>query len=83
MFPRSSLIEVRHCLAVADGDVERAAQIVLHRQEAGQSISHSANLLQVFQPYFTCSKHSDVINEEQNGTQFLKPLKNKPSCALN
>lgn len=53
MFPRSSLMEVRHCLAVADGDVERAAQIVLLRQEAGQSISHSVNLLQVLS--YSCS----------------------------
>lgn len=47
MFPRASVMEVRHCLAVADGDVERAAQIVLHRQEAGQSLSNNVNLLQV------------------------------------
>lgn len=47
MFPRSSLVEVRHCLAVADGDVERAAQIVLHRQEAGQSLTNNVTILQV------------------------------------
>ncbi|XP_049839183.1 CUE domain-containing protein 2 [Schistocerca gregaria] len=42
MFPSACTIEVRHCLAIAEGDVGRAAQLVLHRQEAGQSLtSHS------------------------------------------
>lgn len=38
MFPGVCAMEVRHCLAIANGDVARAAQIVLHRQEAGQSL---------------------------------------------
>lgn len=47
MFPGASLMELKHCLAIAEGDVERATQIVLHRQEAGQSLNNNANLLQV------------------------------------
>ncbi|XP_015602878.1 CUE domain-containing protein 2-A isoform X2 [Cephus cinctus] len=38
MFPGASPAEARHCLAVAGGDVAKAAQLVLHRQEAGQSL---------------------------------------------
>lgn len=45
MFPSACSIEVRHCLAIAEGDVGRAAQLVLHRQEAGQSLMpHSGSL---------------------------------------
>jgi len=47
MFPQACLAEVQHCLAVAEGDPGRAAQLVLHRQEAGQSILPSAAVLQV------------------------------------
>nr|CAD7261559.1 unnamed protein product [Timema shepardi] len=38
MFPGVCSIEVHHCLSIAEGDVARAAQLVLHRQEAGQSL---------------------------------------------
>ncbi|KAJ8687693.1 hypothetical protein QAD02_023487 [Eretmocerus hayati] len=38
MFPAASSAEIRHCLAVANGDIANAAQLALHRQEAGQSI---------------------------------------------
>ncbi|EEB16459.1 conserved hypothetical protein [Pediculus humanus corporis] len=66
MFPRSSLMEVRHCLAVADGDVERAAQIVLHRQEAGQSISHSVNLLQPIS-----QRQRPTVNDEELKSRII------------
>ncbi|XP_046741262.1 CUE domain-containing protein 2-A isoform X1 [Diprion similis] len=38
MFPGASPAEARHCLAVAGGDIAKAAQLALHRQEAGQSL---------------------------------------------
>ncbi|XP_011495918.1 PREDICTED: CUE domain-containing protein 2-B [Ceratosolen solmsi marchali] len=38
MFPGASSAEARHCLAVAGGDIAKAAQLALHRREAGQSI---------------------------------------------
>ena len=47
MFPGACSIEVRHCLAIAERDVARAAQLVLHRQEAGQSLTSNATVLQV------------------------------------
>ncbi|XP_075218024.1 CUE domain-containing protein 2 [Lycorma delicatula] len=46
MFPTVCALEVRHCLAIANGDIAKAAQIVLHRQEAGQSLTPSTNILQ-------------------------------------
>lgn len=47
MFPGACSIEVQHCLTIAEGDVARAAQLVLHRQEVGQSLSSTATVLQV------------------------------------
>ncbi|XP_059481213.1 CUE domain-containing protein 2 [Neocloeon triangulifer] len=42
MFPTVCNLEVRHCLAIAGGDVEQAAQLVLHRQDAGESLTASS-----------------------------------------
>jgi hypothetical protein len=42
MFPTTCNLEVRHCLAIAGGDVEQAAQLVLHRQDAGESLTASS-----------------------------------------
>uniref|UniRef100_T1JF40 CUE domain-containing protein n=1 Tax=Strigamia maritima TaxID=126957 RepID=T1JF40_STRMM len=39
MFPTACTAEVRHCLSIADGSTEKAAQLVLHRQETGQSLT--------------------------------------------
>lgn len=47
MFPEACAMEVRHCLAVSNGDLGLAAQIVLHRQEAGQSINGNSAPSQV------------------------------------
>lgn len=47
MFPGASPAEARHCLAVAGGDIAKAAQLALHRQEAGQSIVSNLTFLTV------------------------------------
>lgn len=41
MFPESTFIEIKYCMAIANGDVERGTQILLHRQETGQSLHNS------------------------------------------
>ncbi|KAK2162709.1 hypothetical protein LSH36_93g06011 [Paralvinella palmiformis] len=41
MFPNTCVMEINHCLSVADGNTEQAAQLILTRQECGQSLSHS------------------------------------------
>lgn len=46
MFPESSLIEVKHCILIANGDIDRATQILLHRQEAGQSLKGNPSNVQ-------------------------------------
>lgn len=46
MFPESSFLEVKHCITIASGDIDRATQILLHRQETGQSISGNCVVLQ-------------------------------------
>ncbi|XP_033101678.1 CUE domain-containing protein 2-A-like isoform X2 [Anneissia japonica] len=37
MFPASCQVEVRSCLSVTEGDIEQAAQLILDRQESGES----------------------------------------------
>lgn len=38
MFPYACGLEVTHCLSLSGGDVERAAQLIIHRHEQGQAI---------------------------------------------
>ena len=47
MFPSAGPAEARHCLAVAGGDIAKAAQVALHRQESGQSIISNITYLTV------------------------------------
>ena len=46
MFPGLSAMEARHCLTIAGGDVGTAAQLVLHRQDTGQTLN-DPSILQV------------------------------------
>lgn len=41
IFPESSYLELKHCITIANGDIDRATQIILDRQEKGQSITGS------------------------------------------
>uniref|UniRef100_A0A1B0F9Q8 CUE domain-containing protein n=2 Tax=Glossina TaxID=44049 RepID=A0A1B0F9Q8_GLOMM len=43
MFPDSAYVEVKHCIAISKGDINSAAQILLHRQETGQSLTDKHN----------------------------------------
>lgn len=47
MFPTASLPEIQHCVSVGEGDPARAAQLVIDRQESGQSILLSTAVIQV------------------------------------
>lgn len=42
MFPESTSMEIKYCLSIANGDVDSARQIIIHRQESGQSF-HNTN----------------------------------------
>ncbi|KAH1011028.1 hypothetical protein HUJ04_000470 [Dendroctonus ponderosae] len=44
MFPSICTIEVKQCLAIAAGDIERATQILIDRQENGQCLSQNSTL---------------------------------------
>lgn len=39
--PESTSMEIKYCMTIACGDVERARQIILHRQESGQSFRNT------------------------------------------
>ena len=45
MFPNACHLEIVHCLAVSKGNVEQAAQLVLHRQDAGESITSNHKVM--------------------------------------
>lgn len=51
MFPDSSLLEVRQCVTIANGDLEKATQILLYRQENDQSIVVPNNTLTTPKPH--------------------------------
>jgi hypothetical protein len=84
MFPGACSIEVQHCLTIAEGDVARAAQLVLHRQEAGQSLSSNATVLQVSSSYMglaDTSPYSLLVCD--TGSIFLKSNGNDlPDCMV-
>ncbi|KAJ0182932.1 hypothetical protein K1T71_000908 [Dendrolimus kikuchii] len=42
MFPNTCAMEIKHCVSIAHGDVERAAATLLHRREQGQALSQAA-----------------------------------------
>ncbi|KAJ8958442.1 hypothetical protein NQ318_002229 [Aromia moschata] len=44
MFPMVCTIEVKHCLTIAAGDIERATQILIDRQENGQCLNQNNSL---------------------------------------
>ena len=41
MFPATCKVEAVHCLTIAGGDLERAAQMILSRAELGEDIKLS------------------------------------------
>lgn len=41
MFPTLCTMEITHCLSLSNGDPEEAVQLILHRQETGDSIKPS------------------------------------------
>ncbi|KAG1687951.1 CUE domain-containing protein 2 [Nymphon striatum] len=43
MFPTSCHLEISHCLNLSNGDVEKAAQLILHREEIDDSINSSSH----------------------------------------
>lgn len=61
IFPESTSMEIKYCMTIANGDVERARQIIIHRQESGQSFHNTPR---------TNIKHSNKVIDE-------KELKNR------
>ncbi|XP_060808987.1 CUE domain-containing protein 2-A isoform X2 [Amyelois transitella] len=55
MFPNTCAMEIKHCVSIAHGDVERAAATLLHRREQGQSLSAAALHSAAKQP--VCDDH--------------------------
>lgn len=41
MFPDSSALEIKHCITIANGDIDQAIQMILDREERGESLTKS------------------------------------------
>lgn len=41
IFPDSSALEIKHCITIANGDIDQAIQMILDREEKGQSLTGS------------------------------------------
>lgn len=39
MFPDSSDLEIKHCITIANGDIDQAIQMILDREETGESLT--------------------------------------------
>ncbi|EDW85063.1 CUE domain-containing protein 2 [Drosophila tropicalis] len=45
MFPDTAYVEIKHCIAIAKGDIDGATQILLHRQDTNQSLTDKSHTL--------------------------------------
>lgn len=59
-------MEVKHCLAIANGDVERATQILLHRQENGLSLNQNSSLS------LNLNNKTHVINDSELKSRIIE-----------
>ncbi|RUS78789.1 hypothetical protein EGW08_013439, partial [Elysia chlorotica] len=82
MFPSACSMEARHCLRLAGGDLDRAAQLVLDRQESGQAIAAGGNVTTKVGEKYVCLKneifhyrYSFVDTEEDKRTYRPPPPK--------
>ena len=57
MFPESTSMEIKYCMTIANGDMERARQIIIHRQESGQSFHNTGRT--------NINKHSNKVVDEK------------------
>lgn len=55
IFPDTSILEIKHCITVANGDIDQATQIILDREEKGQSLTGT---------YTTCPKGPKIDDNE-------------------
>ena len=61
MFPYACSLEVGHCLQLVAGDVERAAQLIMHRHEAGQSLKPIAKKVIYIRNFYNTVATNKVI----------------------
>jgi hypothetical protein len=63
MFPESTSMEIKYCMTIANGDVEKARQIIIHRQESGQSFHNTTR---------THIKHSKIVDEKELKNRIIE-----------
>ncbi len=57
MFPECTSMEIKYCMTIANNDIERARQIIIHREESGQSFRNSTRT--------SITKHSNKVVDEK------------------
>lgn len=64
MFPTACALEVSHCLTLMSGNIESAAQLIMHRQESGQSLL----------PTDLKNKHKNAIKMKAKDDKSVKEM---------
>jgi hypothetical protein len=65
MFPECTSMEIKYCMTIANGDLERARQIVIHREESGQSFRNN-------QRAPICKTSNKVIDEKEMKNRIIE-----------
>lgn len=66
IFPGCTSMEIKYCMTIANGDLERARQIIIHREESGQSFRNNSRT--------SISKHSNnkVVDEKEMKNRIIE-----------
>ncbi|XP_067676613.1 CUE domain-containing protein 2-like isoform X2 [Haliotis asinina] len=86
MFPDTCAMEARHCLSVSHGQIDEAVQLILHRQETGNSIIEQGETNQPVRnkgcmladkqlKELTLARYSFVDTDDDKKTHKPPPLK--------
>lgn len=65
MFPECTSMEIKYCMTIANGDLERARQIVIHREESGQSFRNNSRAP-------ICKNSNKVVDEKEMKNRIIE-----------
>lgn len=74
IFPDSSALEIKHCITIANGDIDHAIQMILDREEKGESLT--GNLL-------GCGQKNKVIDDNELKNRIISRYSYVDSNAAN
>lgn len=62
IFPDSSSLEIKHCITIANGDIDHAIQMILDREEKGESLTGSI---------LGCGQKNPVIDDNELKSRII------------